>query len=159
MMVGSLNPTTVEKSGDEQSVAGLVAFKRKSAVVPESGAVVLLLPQIPKVISRQSPDTIRPQSFEPLENPTIDYVRSQGGSVVRTNADGRFEIFARPGSYFLIVISKNVAAEEDQKLSREQVAGLSQYFIPVEGLIRKQRFYWELVEVGDSPVRRDDIQF
>ncbi len=160
LMVGTLNPTTPRPaSATEQNVSGMVSVVMRGNRVADAGAVILLLPVNPIAVTRQSPDTIRPDRFEPLENPTIDYIHSQGGAVVRANADGRFELFAKPNKYFLVVISNSIAAESDQKLSRQQVAGLSQYFLPVENLIRAQAFYWEEIDLASNPVLRNEIVF
>lgn len=127
--------------------------------MPDAGAVVVLLPKSPADIVRQSPEIIRPESFEPLENPTLDFIRSQGGSVIRANIDGKFELFAKPGIYNLLVISKAKTDRDDQKLSREQVAALSQYFLPVEKLVQRNQYFWKELSIADSPIVLSDIEF
>ena len=157
VMVGTLTNNggnTVDSDSDVR-VFGTVAKMRDGQQAPDAGAVILLLPDQPLNISRQDPTTVRPDSFEPLENPTIDSIRAQGGSVVRSNIDGKFEVFARAGNYNLLIISKT-SSESRQKLSKEQVASISQYFIPVEKLIQNQHYYWQPIRVGESDVEITD---
>lgn len=156
MMVTSLTSNSDDPfDGGEVRVFGTVAKTDEGQQVPDTGAVVLLLPDSPVSISRQDPTTIRPDSFEPLENPTIDAIRAQGGSVVRSNIDGKFELFARPGVYNLLIISKTTGNTR-QKLSKEQVATISQYFLPVEKLIQDQQFYWQPIRVKDIAIEITD---
>ena len=78
--------------------------------------------------------------------------------MVRANIDGKFELFARPGVYNLLVISKT-RNEPDKKLTKKQVAAISQYFIPVEKLIDGQDFYWRPIAVKDQSMAVDEIVF
>ena len=160
LMVGSMTgDSAVDRNIDmEFLVTGTVQRAFDEGRQPNAGAVVLLLPDPPAEIVRQDPTTIRPDSFEPLENPTINWVQSQGGSVVRANIDGKFELFARPGVYNLLVISKT-RNEPDKKLTKKQVAAISQYFIPVEKLIDGQDFYWRPIAVKDQSMAVDEIVF
>jgi len=157
MMVGTLNNDNgnAVTSGTDVRVFGTVANELDGRQTPDAGAVVVLLPDQPPNISRQDPTTIRPDSFQPLENPTIDSIRAAGGSVVRSNIDGKFEVFARPGSYNLLIISKS-GSESPQKLTKQQVASISQYFLPVEKLIQNQNFYWQPIRVGETDVEITD---
>ena len=160
MMAGSFTHAPIQnESGSEQSISGFVAWIRSGVALPDAGAVVMLLPQTPADIARQSPETIRPENFEPLENPTIEFVRSQGGSIVRTNIDGKFQVYAKPGDYRLLVISKAKTDRTDQKLSRQQVASLSQYFLPVEKLVQGNQYHWQNIQVESSPITLSDIEF
>lgn len=157
MMVSSLTDENGNHvAGDtDVRVFGTVAKMLDGQQAPAAGAVVLLLPDQPLNISRQDPTTIRPDSFQPLENPTIDSIRATGGSVVRSNIDGKFELFARPGSYNLLIISKTSSSSQ-QKLNKQQVATISQYFLPVEKLIQNQHYYWQTIRVGETDVEITD---
>ena len=159
VMVGTLNNPKVEVvSTSEFSVSGIASYSKSGVSLPDAGAVVMLLPETPAEVSRQSPDTVRPENFEPLENPVIDFVAQQGGTIVRTNSAGKFEIFAKSGSYFLLLISNSISERSSDKMSREQVAALSQYFLPVENLIRDNAYSWTKIQVNDEPMLLGDVK-
>ena len=140
-------------------VSGRVNAFRNNAWHPDAGAVVLFLPESPEQSSREDPATITPQNFQPLENPTIDAVRLAGGHIVRSNSDGDFELFVEPGKYHLITVSNAKASDRQQKLQREQVATLSQFFLPVENLIERQDYVWKKVDVSIKDIDVGIIEF
>ena len=151
-----MTTTTHEATENELvSISGNVILDSN---VPDAGAVVLLLPDPPSELRRQDPSLIHPSSFEPLENPTIDWIRKLGGTVVRTNIDGVFEIFSKPGTYNLLVISKAATTGDEAKLSKKQVASISQYFLPVEKLIDRQQFFWKTLSIDDN-IEMENIVF
>ena len=160
MFVGSFStpPSTKDQQTDFR-VSGTISYVARDTSLPDSGAVVLMLPESPKISGRQDPSTITPQNFQPLENPTIDTIRNVGGQVVRANIDGKFEFFSPPGKYQLLVVSNAKADVQRQSLSREQVAFLSQYFLPVESLIVNQDFFWKKINVTIKDVSVDNIEF
>jgi hypothetical protein len=147
MMVGSVSNSNANQNSDQEyRVNGRVVLSENLA---EPGAVILLLPDPPSAISRQNPSTITPTNFEPLENPTIDWIGKQGGTVVRSNINGEFEIYARGGNYVLLVISTNKSPQSHQ-LTKKQIAALSQYFLPVEKLISKNMFWWQTIQLDSD---------
>ena len=153
MMVGSM--TTQTNSAIENDLVSISGRVITDAAVPDAGAVILLLPDPPSEFKRQDPTLVHPSSFEPLENPTIDWIRQQGGTVVRANIDGVFEVFCKPGTYNFLVISKSETSGQSAKLSKKQVASISQYFLPVEKLIDRQRFYWKTLSIEDNVVMNE----
>lgn len=135
-------------------------FRQAGREFPDAGSVVFLLPDPPREIERQDPESVRPHNFEPLENPAIDWITGVGGSVVRINAEGRFEVFAAPGNYSLLIISKAKQQSDETVMSKEQVAAISQYFLPVEKLVQKQAWFWKNFEViGDEEVAIEPVLF
>jgi hypothetical protein len=161
LMVGSLTTPSIstQVNTDSQPVRGNVSFKHQGQSYPDAGAVAILMPDSVTDINRFDPTTIRPGSFEPLENPLIEWLRQQGGDVVRTNIRGDFEVFAQPGKYQLLVISKSAETIQDAELSRDQVATLSQFFLPVEKLIENKRFDWRSISIASKPTIIPDIEF
>ena len=148
IMVGNLTSSgNAVVSNESFSVTGTVRLGDSFDSPPDAGAVVIFLPTPPPDLVRQDPTLIRPTSFVPLENPTIDWIRSMGGTVVRSNIDGNFEVFGKPGAYTLLVISNTRSNATDAKLSKKQVATISQYFLPVDQLIEKQDFFWKTMRL------------
>ena len=160
IFVGSFGkPDAANESRTELRVSGTIKFRANDAWHADAGAVVLILPVSPQEVARQNPSTLTPQFFEPLENPAIASVRAAGGDVVRANLEGKFELFVRAGKYELVVISNGKSDERQQQLSREQVASLSQFFLPVENLIGKRRFDWRSVSLSTTDIEVGEIKF
>ncbi|MEM9413409.1 MAG: hypothetical protein AAGA30_20035 [Planctomycetota bacterium] len=161
LMVGTRNsPDQNYDSNTEFQLTGTINFTDRNRMIPDAGAVIVLLPQKPYRISRQDPSSIHPDQFEPLENSTIDWVRKQGGEVLRANVDGFFEIYAKRNRYFLIVVSKRTNQKENgSTLSKQQISALAQYFLPVEKLVEDKKFAWREVEISQDDVEIAPIQF
>lgn len=161
IMVGSLTskPGPTIDSRQDIRVTGSVYIMRQGERVPDAGSVVFLLPETPAEISRQHPETVRPDSFEPLENPTIDWIRHIGGAVIRTNVNGKFEVYGRPGKYNLLVISKVARRSESTKLPKPLVAIISQYFLPVEKLIEDRQYHWQSLILEQESIELNEMIF
>ena len=145
MMVGSLTQT---KPGHvnrmDCQVSGRVVFSGDSGQRPDVGAVVLLLPRDTRPEHRLDGRSISPGSFVPLENPAIDFVHSAGGAIVRTDDQGKFEVFVKaPGTYSLLVVSRKQGKAAEHQLTKAEMAAISSYFSPVEGLLGDREYYWE----------------
>lgn len=152
VMVGSFgsgHPNKPSSLPTSCRIQGVVQFNLAGERLPDAGSVVYLLPDPPSRISRQSPAHVRPHDFQPLENEAIEWISSQGGSVVRVNRDGRFQLYAEPGNYHLLVVSKAVGGTSPG-LDRHQRATLSQFFFSVELLIGDQRDIWKELAVENE---------
>ena len=160
IFVGSFGKAdSTNESPSDLRITGTVNFRVNDSWHADAGAIVLILPESPRGVARQDPATLTPQLFKPLENPAIESVRGAGGDVVRANLEGNFELFAQADKYALVVISNDKSDDQQQQLSREQVALLSQYFLPVENLIGMQHYHWQTVQLVDENVDAGKIQF
>ena len=162
MMVGSLTSESSETNGSVfvAEVKGVISVGQADAQVPDEGAVVLLLPENRRVAERISPASIHPESFEPLDNPVIQLVNSLGGSVVRADDSGKFNLqIDGPESFTLLVISRTKLKESPHPLTKRQKAELANIFRPVESLIGEHEFMFSRVVVDRPALELDPIRF
>jgi hypothetical protein len=144
----------------ECRVRGEVVFEIGNRYQPDAGAVVMLLPKSVAVDQRQRAEPIHPLQFQPLDNPAIDMVHRLGGAIVRADTNGRFDVYVKvPGSYSLLVVSKNRANAKTLELSRSQMATLSTFFIPVEDLLGDRAYYWDDLKLNQSEYKAPTVTF
>jgi hypothetical protein len=123
--------------------------------VPDAGAVVIVVPHQLAPRDRLPIEGLRPQ--DPLEddqmNPAILALENEGGAYARVAATGQFWLKARPGRYWLLLVSAN-ATRADGALPRvRDVSLLGKYFEQAADLIENRRY--QLVEVQlpqDAPL-------
>ncbi|MCH2183668.1 MAG: hypothetical protein MK108_16845 [Mariniblastus sp.] len=161
MMVGSLTRggSTDETRWDCQ-VTGQVLCVGERGERGDAGAVVLLLPRDRRPEKRMDGQSVNPNSFEPLNNPVIDFIHASGGAVVRTDDQGRFDSFVQaPNTYFLLVISRHQAKPAGRSLTRSEMAALGSYFSSVEDLLGDQDYHWQTRFLDSSEANLGTIQF
>lgn len=145
LMVGNFTsggPTKGEPELDCR-VSGMISFRDEKQSKPDSGAVVLLLPQANRPNERVAPRSISPKTFQPLDNPAIDLVHQHGGAVVRADQQGRFEVVVDgPADYFLVVVSRHKQVEVGETLTKKERAIISTFFSPVEDLLDDRAYYF-----------------
>ena len=146
MMVGNLT------GGNEIVQTETESFKLTGNVklasgVPDSGAVVIVLPTTAKPEPRPEADPLHPDNFEPIDNPSLDQIREFGGDVVRANRTGEFEFeLEGPAEYYVLVVSKAQTRRGD-RLDKEVSAKLGRYFLPYEPLIDGKKIQWTKVRM------------
>ena len=140
-------------------VQGTVYFDEGTYRRADYGAVVLLLPAERKPRQRPDASGLRPGSFEPLDNPSIEAIRELGGAVVRANTDGAFQATLEADkSYWVLAISKNKQLP-DAEISKQTRAEIGAYFFPIEDLFQDQAFSWTQVRVTGQSQTLDAVVF
>ena len=158
LMVGSLTsnngfqPETVSCE-----VSGKVVYEEDGALLPDAGAVVLMISSTDRPSERLNPSSILPHSFVPLENGVFNTIHKFGGAIVRTDKAGKFNIVVdSPAKYELIVISKNKKGSDS--LSKRQLAALSSYFMPIENITANNAVHVSSQKVKSTQKKLADIK-
>ena len=162
VMVGNLTSGT--DSAAEQKLncrlSGQVVVSDRNDTIADRGAVVMLLPLEFRPEERSNSALLHPESFEPLENPGIDRIMALGGAVVRVNDRGAFDVTVDgPHDYVLLVVSASQTRDGSTELSKNQKAVLANYFLPAEGVIGQQAFYWSKLTADRESVELSKIEF
>ncbi len=145
LMVGNL--TSGANSRAEQKlnvqVTGEVVYRRAGREVSDVNAVVVFLPVNLKPDERSDARLVHPESFQPLDNVGIDRVSALGGSIVRVNERGVFNVVVDgPQEYYVLVISANQKPEQAPQFNKLQKAAVGTFFKPVEDVIGGNQFHW-----------------
>lgn len=152
------------------SISGRVMYIKDGESVPDQEAVIFLLPRDRKPERRSPADLVSPASFRPLDNPGIEMIHELGGAVVRADATGRFNVVvdgSRNGiQYFLLVVSRNRAATETQsaelsapRMTKEQVAIVGTFFLPVDRVIEDRSFHWQRLTASIEAMKVPEVLF
>ena len=167
MMVGNLTSSGSTQSNvstaigyvEDCRVSGIVTWKSKGRDLADTGAVVILLPRGESPEKRQAPGLIMPETFVALDNPTIEAIYKAGGTVVRADSDGKFDLLVDQGrEYRLLVVSKNRRSVGKQ-LTEQQTKVLESWFAPAEKLIRDNDFQWVDVSATSDKVDTGMLAF
>ncbi len=161
MAVGS--HTQVSKSVNARpgkcTVTGTVYFDDGNYRQSDLGAVVILLPVNHKPQQRPSTEPLRPDSFVPLDNSSIEEIRQFGGEVVRVNVDGSFQtVLDGLQSYWVLTISKNKRADSSE-IKKQTRAEIGAYFFPIEDLLGDRAFHWSKIKLTSSSERLEPVVF
>lgn len=140
-------------------IAATVTFSKNGGPFADVGAVVFLLPTNKVPERKVAPGLVMPDTFEALDNPSIDVIHRCGGAVVRADANGQFEVLVdRNQNYRLLVVSKNRTTIR-RELTGAQRQTLETFFSPAEKLIRDQDFQWRDVKADADRVDVGTIEF
>ena len=130
-------------------LTGTVHLRRGEASVPDEGAVVIVLPADQPPPTRPDAQALRPESFEPLDNPAIEAIEALGGRVVRINSAGSFDLsLTGPREYHVLIISRGATRPPADPIPKSQAVAIGRYFFPVEALLGRQQFYWGSVKLN-----------
>ena len=156
LLVGSFTQTQEKRQvNSECQVRGRVVYTSGGDRLADGGAVVLLLPRDRAPAKRYEGQTLRPASFQALSNPVIESIHASGGAVVRADRQGRFEVYVdSPATYLVLVISRHQTRLAEAVLTKSEMAKISRFFAPVEGLVQNQQYFLEMREF-DS--KTDDL--
>ena len=103
----------------------------------------MFLPVNLKPDQRSDSSLVHPDSFQPLDNVGIDRVNSLGGSIVRVNERGSFDVVVDgPQEYYVLVVSANQKPESAPVFNKLQKAAVGTFFKPVDDIIGGNQFYW-----------------
>lgn len=147
LMVGHVTANPRTASQPEATGEVFIELTRRETPSP----VAMLLPTDATFRQKLSPKGILPRSFQPLDNPTIDGIIAEGGAISRVPDSGTTLAVAAYRSYWLVVLFPT--STKSSELTRQQTAGLSQYFLPLDELTRAGDLYMERIQVGDRPLR------
>ena len=162
MMVGNL--TSGANSRAEQTlnvgISGEVVYLRSGREVSDVNAVVMFLPVNRKPDERADASLVHPDSFQPLDNSGIERVSALGGSIVRVNARGVFNVVVDgPQDYYVLVISAKQKPETAPTFSKLQKAAVGTFFKPVEDVIGGNQFYWSTIYADRDSLEIPKIVF
>ncbi len=130
-------------------LTGTVHLRRSDSQVPDEGAVVIVVPSDRAPAQRPEVQTLRPESFEPLDNPAISAIEALGGRVVRINPAGAFDLsLAGPRDYHVLVISRGSNRPPGESIPKSELVAIGRYFFPVEELVGSHQYYWGSVKLN-----------
>ena len=166
MMVGSLtsNSGTEINATFDCRVTGSVAYRVDGDLRADEGAVILLLPQNRKPDKRAPGGSVNPGSFKALDNEAIDRIHALGGAVVRADENGQFDVIidANYGNglpYYLVIVSQNQRGVDTERMTKEQSASISAFFMPVEDVVEDRSFHWMKVVAESETLMLPEIEF
>lgn len=108
----------------------------------DDGAVVIVLPVDARIMERPAPQPLRPDEFQPIDNPSITAIEKIGGRVVRINRAGEFDLTLQgPREYFVLVISRYGVRPDKEKIPKSTVAEIGGFFFPAEDLIGDKKYF------------------
>ena len=158
MMVGSI--TSKNQFAPEIvdcRLSGNVVYESGNRNLPDSGAVVLILPLDKSPERRLNPKSIHPDAFDATDNDVIDSILELGGAVIRTDQNGAFNVEVdSPAKYSVIVISKH--SPENSSLTKKQMAALSTYFMPVEDVRTGKAVFLKAVKLDSTRKKLGEIK-
>ena len=111
---------------------------------PEANDVVILLPDN-KTLDPPIPQAGLLPADPPAGNdsPTVHALTAADGALTRTDEKGHFTLFApQPGSYHILIISRQVKHEARGEFERLDLKDLRKYFNAPEELLRSNQYKW-----------------
>lgn len=166
LMVGSLT-SGVDANADarfDSHVSGVVQYWEDGNLIPDEGAVVFLLPKKAKPDERAAASPVSPEGFRALDNPGIEILHQLGGAVVRTDENGKFDVLIDGNAglgvdYHFLVVSRHQSRDESEQLSKQQVAAIGTFFMPVERLVNDQAIYWSSLSAREKRIEMPTVEF
>ena len=166
MMVGSF----ASGSGDQVNarfdcrVQGSVAYRDQGDLLADEGAVVFLLPCERKPEERSPGKLVSPESFKVLDNSAIDTIHELGGAVVRADENGQFDVLIDAAygdgvDYNLLIVSKNVRGVDTESMTKEQIASISTFFMPVEDVVEDRSYHWVKITADGERIDLPEYEF
>jgi hypothetical protein len=166
MMVGSLTSGSSDQVNltFDCRILGSVVYRVDGNLRADEGAVVFLLPVNEKPDERAPGKLVNPETFKALDNSAIERIHALGGTVVRADQNGQFDIVvdAKDGNgleYYLLIVSKNVRGVDTEPMTKEQVASIGTFFIPVEDVVEDRSFYWLKLAADSDRIDLPEIEF
>ena len=145
--------------GDSR-IAGSVMLKKRSGLVADTGAVVVVLPTDVRPDTKQDASLIMPDRFVVLDNPAIEAIHELGGAVVRADRRGLFEVLVDQNrNYALLVISKAKPSHPDRELTKQQLAIIGTFFGSPEKLVLGKEISFDEVTTDGDRVEHPAVEF
>ena len=144
-------------------VSGRVEYRDESGQRRhDGGAVVIIVPKGTRADPQAEPIGLRPEDELPDEdNEALWTIKDLGGAYGRTNEQGEFRLQVRnQSSYYILCISNHAYRDDHDQLTNQQRAQMGNYFLPVDDLIGRNQFNWQVANIA-SVEHRDlnDIVF
>jgi hypothetical protein len=156
----SANPSSTASYVNDCKISGQVTIQKRNKKEPDTGAVVILLPEDARPEEKQDPSLIMPERFVPLDNPAIEAIHESGGAVVRADRRGEFQVLVDQNrKYVLLVISKNKPNHPDRELTKKQIAMIGTFFSPVEKLVQGKEIFWDELVTDQERIDQPSIEF
>ena len=61
--------------------------------------------------------------------------------------------------YNLLIVSKNVRGVATDPMTKEQIAGISTYFAPVEDVVQDRSYYWVKITADGERIDLPEYEF
>jgi hypothetical protein len=166
LMVGSLT-SGVDVNAEARfdcRVSGIVEYRDDGELLPDAGAVVFLLPKKEKPDERAAASPVSPEGFRALDNPGIEILHQLGGAVVRADENGKFDVLIDGNAglgveYHFLIVSRHQARDESEPLSKQQVAAIGTFFMPVERLVNDSAIYWSSLTAREKRIEIPKVEF
>jgi hypothetical protein len=130
---------------------GSVSYRTESASLPDSDAVIIVLPQEAVPPQKIGQDGLRPQDPPPNEtNANVRAIRSLEGIFVRADEAGKFSFVLPPGEYWVLTISRHAARPAGQLAEPDDLAALAEYFAAPGELLGGARYKWQLMKLAPN---------
>ncbi len=166
MMVGSLTSGSSDEVNPtfDCRILGSVVYRVDGNLRADEGAVVFLLPVNEKPDERAPGKLVNPETFKALDNSAIERIHALGGTIVRADQNGQFDVVvdAKDGNgleYYLLIVSRNVRGVDTEPMTKEQVASIGTFFIPVEDVVEDRSFYWLKLTADSDRIDLPEIEF
>ena len=145
-------------------VLGSVVYRKQGDLMADQGAVVFLLPCDHKPDERASGKLVSPETFKVLDNSAIDTIHELGGAVVRADENGQFDVLIDAAygdgvDYNLLIVSKNVRGVDTESMTKEQIAGISTFFMPVEDVVEDRSYHWVKITADGERIDLPEYEF
>jgi hypothetical protein len=140
-------------------VPGRLLRHAANHIVPDEGAVVVVLPADKFPPTRLSPEGIRPSTGQPHGNSrTTAAILALGGALEWADAAGRFALtLPARGNYYVLIISAHTRRPADEALPFGDVKEMEQYFQDPRAVVQEYSYRWKLRELnlGSNPLEVD----
>jgi hypothetical protein len=113
-------------------------------ISPDSGAVVIVVPQDNRPTDKAPVEGLRPDDPLPAEDqPALARIKAIGGDYTRADAEGNFKLRVPDiGNYFLLVISRSAQRKPAQRLETQHLAQMGRYFANSLDLLTDRQYRW-----------------
>lgn len=147
----------LELESGEILLSGTVLYwDDKQQVMPDQGAVVLLLPADRRPDSPLSARVFQPGQRPKPNDPNLLKLEEWNGAVARVDAAGNYRLaIPGPGKYWVLVVSHRARRPREQAVPREVMQRLQTWFTPAGVLIGRSKYLFQQVEIppdADGPV-------
>lgn len=125
-------------------VQGVVQFTTPDEeLMPDPGAVVLIVPQDVRPEVKIPFDSLRPQAPPPAEDPAFQRVRELGGDYTRADTTGRFKVRVPDrGNYYLLAVSAH-QPRPDAAPDKSTLAQIGRFFLLGPDFLGGTQFLWQ----------------
>ena len=147
----------VELEEGQVLLAGTVLYWDKDQqVVPDQGAVVLLLPTQRHPLSPLSARVFQPGQQPRANDPNLLKLEEWGGAVARVDPAGNYRLAVpAPGNYWVLILSRHARRPRNQPVEKQTMDRLQQWFSPAGVLLGRSKYLLQQVEVppqSEAPV-------